>query len=65
METAGKVSIMDMIQHVTLELQMAKDRSPYKEQVAYLEGRLQFWEERRHALKRKAATPARLTLNSA
>ena len=59
MDTAGKVSIMDMIQHVTLELQMAKDRSPYKEQVTYLEGRLQFWEEKKARAEAEKPQPRR------
>ena len=57
MDAAGKVSIMDMIQHVTLELQIARDRSPYKEQVTYLEGRLQFWEEKRARAEAEGRNP--------
>lgn len=41
----GKASIRQMIRMFELELQMAKDKSPYKEQVTYLEGQLKFWKE--------------------
>lgn len=46
-DKTGKVSIMDMIQRTELELQMAKDYSPYKEQITYLEGRVQFWRKKK------------------
>ncbi len=57
MDTAGKAFIMDMIQRVELELQMAKDRGPYKEQVTYLEGRLQFWKDRKEHAEAEGRNP--------
>ncbi len=48
---------MDMIQRVELELRMAKDRSPHKEQVTYLEGRLQFWNERKERAETEGRDP--------
>ena len=56
-DTAEKVSIIDMIQRVELELQMAKDRSPYKEQVTYLEGRLRFWKDRKERAEAEGRDP--------
>ena len=56
-DTAGKASIMDMMQRVALELQMAKDRSPYKEQVIYLEGRLRFWKDKKERAEAEGRNP--------
>ena len=56
-DTTGKASIMDMIQRVELELQMAKDRSPHKEQVTYLEGRLRFWKDRKERAEAEGRDP--------
>ncbi|MYA57461.1 hypothetical protein F4X88_14295 [Candidatus Poribacteria bacterium] len=47
MDTQGKVSVMDMIRRVELEIQMAEESSPYEQQVEYLKGRLEFWENRK------------------
>ena len=56
-DIAGEASIMDMIQRVELELQMAKDRSPYKEQVPYLEGLLEDWQERKALAEANGQNP--------
>ena len=56
-DKAGKAAIMDMIQRNELELQMAKHRSPYKEQVTYLEGRVQFWKGRKEQAEAEGRNP--------
>lgn len=56
-DKAGKASIMDMIQRNELELQMAKDRSPYKEQVTYLEGHVQFWKGKKELAEAEGRNP--------
>ena len=43
----GKASINEMIHRTELEVQMAKEKSPYKDQVVYLRGHLEFWQDKK------------------
>ena len=56
-DKVGKASIVDMIQRNELELQMAKDRSPYEDQITYLQGRLQFWKEKKQLAEDEGRNP--------
>ena len=49
LDSAGKASISERIRLLELEVEMAADRSPYKEYVIYLEGQLGIWEAEKKA----------------
>ena len=49
LDNAGKASISERIRLLELEVEMAADRSPYKEYVIYLEGQLGIWEAEKRA----------------
>ena len=53
----GKASINEMIHRTELEVQMAKDKSPYKGQVIYLRGRLEFWQKKKKLAEAEGRDP--------
>ena len=56
-DDAGKAALPEMIRLYEMEVEMAKDRSPHKEYVTYLERRLAFWEGEKEAAEALGQAP--------
>ena len=58
LDRAGKASLSALVHRAELELQMAKDRPSYKEQVADQEAQLEFWQREKETAEAAGQNPA-------